>query len=186
MKMKWVIRLIAVFVLMNGAAFADQDDVEDRELTEDTMLFLKRRLPEAVEILNHMKKDEDGEKYDDRRDEWIEWYDEYKDLTEEEPKEAAAMLEHAKLNLRAETMAIRIRNIPDDAAQQAASKDLQEILEKTLDAQLERLEEEIVMRMKEVEELQILVAKRKKYREKIIRRRLERMLEEDEEALDWW
>ena len=183
-------RMAAVLAVMlsAGAAFAEEHDEEahERHISQaEVMQFVDEFLPELVEGLRELRR-EAADAFDNEVKELTRFMRELREIREHSPEVAEAMIRSHRLEAEAERLVQRIA----EEESKDEIRDLTESLEQTLgevfDLRLSEPEFHIGRMEKEIEALRDLIKTRKQNRAVIIKRRMDDMLGETDESMQWW
>jgi len=144
-------------------SYADEDDEDRPEMTlAQAQTFLKEYLPEAIELLNHVRDNESIEDYQEALERAVEAIEEYQAIREDDGKEQAELfLQGIRLELQIEQLALQWHTTDDDNLQDQLREQLttkvSELFEHELKVSIQELKflrEEIVTIEGEIENLE--------------------------------
>ncbi len=184
---RWLLWLIACALLAvsmpNPRAEVDEDEeAEEIELSvAQIQTFLSERVPEAVELLERVKKEEPFEDYQEALERAAEFVEEYHFIEQEDGKKLADRFLHQhRLELRIEALTLAWEDSePKDAqARQAMNKKLQSLVTELFDHELASSKLELEAVRIEVESLENEITELSTNRETLISEEVARIMEE--------
>ena len=159
----------------------DDDEGDEEELAK-VLDFLKTHVPEMAERLDKIG---DEDEYHDIIGDWAEQIEYYNELMEEDTQTAASLLVIMKNTPKAAKLAEEARDATGSARKEVVKR-LRSVLSEMFDSQLKLKMYEIKFLEQEIKEIQEICEKRRDNKDRILSHRLEELLEEDDELLEWW
>ena len=185
----WLLATVIVALgSINLCAKEDGDDSEEIELSADQIqTFLRAQLPEAVALLERVRKEEPFEDYQEALERAAEFAHEYHDILQEDgEKSAAQFLKQERLEMRIEALTVSWSDLsPDDTtARDAKKRELKALVTELFDHELTTSKQDLNALQDEVRELEKEINELSSNRTALIDREVNGILDEWEEDED--
>jgi len=155
-------------------------------ISEEAIIeFVRKHRPDAVEHLRRLRA-ERPEVYREELREIHEHMQEFRELREQAPDVAEALMKAEHLERESEALAEKIRDTRDPRAREEMIVRLRKTLNAVFELRLKRPELEIRHMMHEIEEIKRMIERRREARERIVERRLRELVTNEEDELGWW
>lgn len=189
---KYLITLpVMIALLLPGGAFAE-DHEEEMEFEEEEFETIEREVmsyirsvePRAVDVMEAWSEEEDGDEYIGTLIEIFESMEEIEELKEEAPQFAALYNRILASEIKMEFLGYAIQEAESDEERAALENELKTLLPRAFEDRMKEAEMEIAMLRKEIAEVEAEWKKRQANKEKIIQKRFQDLVGENE-GLDW-
>ena len=183
-----LVAVIATIGSISLRADEHEDDPEEVELSaEQIQTFLRAQLPEAVTLLERVRKEEPFEDYQEALERAAEFAHEYHDILHDDGKKSAEQfLKQQRLEMRIEALTIAWSDLsPDDTtAREAKKNELKALVTELFDHELTTSKLELKALQNEVRELEEEVNELSSNRAVLIDREMNDILDDWEEDED--
>ena len=176
---------IGLVVTMTARAESYQYVEKEEWPEEDILEFLEENLPHLVPHLKELRE-EDPEAHRHELREIRHHLEAYERTREEAPEIAEAMLRAHRLEAESWELARSLTGIEDAEAREKRVDELRSLLEQIFDLRMKQPEMELRHLEDEVRKIREMVQRRHEARDRIIDRRLENLIDEADEDLEWW
>ncbi|NCC51490.1 MAG: hypothetical protein EOM20_09775 [Spartobacteria bacterium] len=180
-RIMWTL-LIAICV----AAASAQETIWEREISEEEMYaFLEQNLPRQAEDLRALAAINPVE-YAERMKGMTDGIRRYYEVKQQNPQAAENMLEAHRMEYQCGELADRIVAADDPARKQELTSELHGKLLMVFDLHLAENQRHADMLRGELTEIEAMLEKRKAAKDRIIQRRLEELIAQRDQTLQWW
>lgn len=164
---------------------ADDHEEEETPLAdrEDTLQFLKQKLPLALKVMDTVKKTEGLEEQQQVMEDFQRQYFEYREIAEVDGKEAAEMfITHISIDLRMDVMLHEFHGVAESKAErEAIEKRVRVLLKERLEHDKRAIRMEIKFLEKELKHLSDELKDIEQFGQEDIDDQVQRLLYEDDE-----
>jgi len=179
------IGLILLCGLLGSLALA-QEDIWEREISEDEVYtFLDKNIPLLSEELRETQADF-PEEYEIRMLDTINGIRHYYEVKQYDPQAAENMLEVHRMEFQCGQLADRVVAEKDPVQKEQFTRELEGKLLMVFDLHLAENQQHAEMLRRELAEIETMLNQRKAVKNRIIQRRLEELIAERDETLQWW
>ena len=183
-------RRVLLALALSGAVVAssgaDEAPDDNEPLSQaEVMTFVEEYLPQLVEELRELKR-EATEAFEHEVNEVSRQIREFREVREHAPEVAQAMIQSHRLEERAGQLAERIAQEPEGDEREALTNQLRGHLGDIFELRMREPEFQVQQLDKELEALRAQIATRRQNRAKIIEKRLDELLMDADDELEWW
>ena len=183
MKKIWIMLLCG---LMGCSLALAQEDIWEREISEDEVYaFLDKNIPPMAEELREVQVGF-PEEYEMRMQDALNGIRHYYEIKQHDPQAAENMLEVQRMEFQCNQLADRVVEEEDLSKKEQLTAELQGKLLMVFDLHLAENQQHADMLRDELAEIEDMLNKRKAAKDRIIQRRLEELIAERDETLQWW
>jgi hypothetical protein len=175
---------LVIVALLLIAFTASISLAENRDDEAEIRRWFRKNLPLVAQELESIKS-ESPDEYEEELEHWYGLYEEYQEIKREAPEQAAQLLKLEKIDSEARALAMEISEMEDGKSKDRQLRKLRKTVTNLFELRLKLQEEETKELEKEVKELKIIIAKRKKLKKILIEQRLNEMVLENDEVSNW-